>query len=69
MRFEILEPQPLAAEKRWQWQIVGDREEVLAKSAELPSEAQCHLAIEQVLADFRHGEPQVVFVTAPKPNK
>lgn len=77
MRFEILDPSPARvgdaldelqalAKQPWRWQVVDDDDRPMATSHELPSEEHCRREIERLGATFKHGDPQIVTVKAPR---
>jgi hypothetical protein len=55
MRLKVIKPPLHATHRRWKWQILGQRGDVLAESREL-SEAGCENGINELQAALRAGK-------------
>jgi hypothetical protein len=63
VRFKVYEPQPLAAVKRWRWELEGDSEdELLARSPWLASREDCFGMYNRICNAFEKGQVEIVEV-------
>ena len=63
MRIKVFQPEPMAARKRWRWQLVDEADRLLAASPELESEAECEDVVRKVTEECGMAPP--VFVEPP----